>query len=82
MTYAAHGSPYYDSARLNGVLQANIDVVNSALDGATVGMAPVDLCTAEVCFDEACTTERVIADTPVTIYTNQTSFAGINVTYQ
>ena len=82
VTYAAHGSPYYDAARLDGVVAANMDDISSALgDDVSVGMSPVDMCTAEVCFDEACTTERVIAPTPIAINTNQTSFAGLNVTY-
>ena len=81
VTFAAHGSPYYSAARLNGLVMANADAFEAALPDVTVLSAPVDLCTEEICYGVPCRTEHMGADQQAGTNTNQTSHAGVNITY-
>ena len=81
VSFAAHGSPYYSAARINGLVAANAADFADALPGVTGVTSPVDLCSEEVCFGVPCRTERMGYDQPTVTNTNQTSLGGLNITY-
>ena len=76
--FAAHGSPYYAAEKLEGVLAANKKDLENSLN-IDIVMIHIDECLYEGvhCPGQSCANQLDIEDLPVTIYTNQTSFVGV-----
>lgn len=76
--YSAHGSPWYPSGRMNGVVTTSRDQFQAIIgsDG-TIDMVPVDMCRFETC-EGGCYNDLVVTDTPKLINTHGVSFVGVN----
>ncbi|XP_013408639.1 neural-cadherin isoform X2 [Lingula anatina] len=74
--YAAHGSPWYNATKTNGVVLLNQAEFESTV-GITVGMVPVDECLQETCESGGCTNELVVENIPLVVNTNTTSLVGV-----
>lgn len=81
--FSAHGSPWYSTSRMDGVVSENRDEFSKILytpgasGNGTIDMIPVDMCQFENC-EGGCFNELVVKDTPVLINTKGSSFVGVN----
>lgn len=78
--YSAHGSPYYDPVKLNGLTATHEPELERLLD-AEVLMFGIDECLYEknsVCSEGSCTNELRILDTPYRVATNTSTFVGVD----
>ncbi|TRY62862.1 hypothetical protein TCAL_07709 [Tigriopus californicus] len=76
--FAAHGSPYYKPERLEGVLtKRKHDMMKSM--GIEIQMIHIDECIYEGvhCEGGSCTNHLDISPEPVSIFTNTSSFVGV-----
>lgn len=76
--YSAHGSPYYDPVKLNG-LASDYRADLESLLGVQVAQFGIDECLQEkgVC-DGSCTNRLKISDEPYKVMTNTSSFVGVD----
>lgn len=77
--FSAHGSPYYEPEKLEGVLAKRKMDLSRALN-VEIAMIRIDECMDEIngkCSGGSCANELRIENQPVTIYTNTTSFVGV-----
>ena len=78
--YSAHGSPYYDPVRLNGLTSAHQPEIERLLD-AEVVMFGIDECLYEKrppCTEGSCSNKLRISDQPYRVATNTSSFVGVD----
>ena len=78
--FSAHGSPYYAPEKLEGVLAERKKDVEQELSVEVV-MIRIDECLyegSEQCDGKSCINQLdIIEDQPITIFTNKTSFVGV-----
>ncbi len=76
--FAAHGSPYYAPEKMENVLIEHKKQLESALNLDLV-MIHIDECLIEGshCPGQSCANQLDIEESPITIYTNKTSFVGV-----
>lgn len=76
--FSAHGSPYYEAERLNGKVLLNQHALEKEL-GVRMLMVNIDECLIErsKCH-AACTNVLHKSSVPLLVYTNTTSFVGVN----
>ncbi len=75
--FSAHGSPYYQPERLEGVLTRRRTDLERSL-GVEVAMIHIDECMYEgVNCEGSCLNTLRIEDDPVAVFTNRTSFVGV-----
>lgn len=80
--FSAHGSPYYESERLNGKVALNQKSLEKEL-GIRMMMINIDECLIEKLKCEAsCTNVLHKSNVPQQVYTNTTSFVGVNAFVQ
>lgn len=80
--FSAHGSPYYEPERLNGKVALNQKKLEEEL-GMEMLMINVDECVFERSKCEAsCTNVLHKSSVPMMVYTNTTSFVGVNAFIQ
>uniref|UniRef100_A0A6B2EJU5 Cadherin egf lag seven-pass g-type receptor n=1 Tax=Phlebotomus kandelakii TaxID=1109342 RepID=A0A6B2EJU5_9DIPT len=80
--YSAHGSPYYPPEKLNGLVGQNQEKLEEEL-GLKMFMINIDECLIEKNKCEAsCTNVLHKSNVPLLVYTNQTSFVGVNAFVQ
>ncbi|GAB0089877.1 DE-cadherin [Sergentomyia squamirostris] len=80
--YSAHGSPYYPPEKLNGLVGQNQEKLEEELD-LKMFMINIDECLIEKNKCEAsCTNMLHKSNVPLLVYTNQTSFVGVNAFVQ
>ena len=77
--FSAHGSPYYKPERMEGALAKRRNDVSQNLR-IDIVMIKVDECMYENvnCEGGSCSNRLEISDRPVSIYTNTSSFVGVN----
>lgn len=77
--FSAHGSPYYLPENLNAKVSDHQNELESSLGGRFV-MISISECLLEpVCPERSsCNNQLNIKDSPAVVYTNQTSFVGVN----
>ena len=78
--YSAHGSPYYDPIKLNGLTATHQDELERLLD-AEVLMFGIDECLYEknsICSEGSCSNRLQIADQPYKVATNTSTFVGVD----
>lgn len=76
--FSAHGSPYYEAEKLNGKVAQNQHKLEEEL-GMQMLMINVDECLLEQTRCEAsCTNVLHKSNVPLMVYTNTTSFVGVN----
>lgn len=78
--YSAHGSPYYEPVKLNGLAAAHQSELERLLD-AEVAMFGIDECLHEKrppCTEGSCTNRLKIVDQPYKVTTNTSSFVGVD----
>lgn len=80
--FSAHGSPYYEAERLNGKVLLHQHALEKEL-GIKVLMVNIDECLIErnKC-QAACTNVLHKSSVPLLVYTNTTSFVGVNAFIQ
>nr|BAA05942.1 DE-cadherin [Drosophila melanogaster] len=80
--FSAHGSPYYAPEKLNGIVAQNQQRLENELDLQML-MVNIDECLIEKfkC-EESCTNELHKSSVPYMIYSNTTSFVGVNAFVQ
>ncbi|XP_030373740.1 DE-cadherin [Scaptodrosophila lebanonensis] len=80
--YSAHGSPYYAPEKLNGMVAQNQQRLEDELDLQML-MINIDECLIErnKC-ESSCTNELHKSSVPYMIYSNTTSFVGVNAFVQ
>ncbi|XP_065212799.1 DE-cadherin isoform X2 [Planococcus citri] len=80
--FSAHGSPYYEPERINSAIVNNQDDVERALDLRML-MINVDECMVEsILCEAACVNELKKSNVSAAVFTNTTSFIGINAYVQ
>ncbi|KAH8362009.1 hypothetical protein KR200_001667, partial [Drosophila serrata] len=80
--FSAHGSPYYAPEKLNGIVAQNQQHLENELDLQML-MVNIDECLIERFKCEAsCTNELHKSSVPYMIYSNITSFVGVNAFVQ
>lgn len=77
--FSAHGSPYYEPERLNGFVGQMQNEIETELD-LEMYMINIDECLIEraKCGEESCFNFLSKSSTPLTVFTNRTSFVGVN----
>ncbi|KAI9564703.1 hypothetical protein GHT06_008444 [Daphnia sinensis] len=78
--YSAHGSPYYDPDKLNGLTATHQDELERLLD-AEVLMFGIDECLYEknsICSEGSCTNRLQITEQPYRVTTNTSTFVGVD----
>lgn len=80
--FSAHGSPYYEPERLNGMVAQNQNELIQGLD-LNIVMVNIDECLIEKqkC-PSACSNVLHKSNVPLLVYTNKTSFVGVNAFVQ
>lgn len=80
--FSAHGSPYYEPERLNGKIAQNQEKLEEEL-GLKMLMINIDECLIErnKC-ESSCTNFLHKSSVPLQVYTNTTSFVGVNAFIQ
>ena len=77
--FAAHGSPYYAPENIEGVLIKRKKDMARILN-VDIAMIHIDECLYESdCKSQSCANKLEINNRPVTIFTNHTSFVGVQV---
>ncbi|XP_033248054.1 DE-cadherin isoform X1 [Drosophila miranda] len=80
--YSAHGSPYYSPEKLNGMVAQNQQRLENELDLQML-MVNIDECLIErLKCESSCTNELHKSSVPYMIYSNTTSFVGVNAFVQ
>ncbi|EDW85805.1 uncharacterized protein Dwil_GK22947 [Drosophila willistoni] len=80
--YSAHGSPYYAPEKLNGMVAQNQQRLENELDLPML-MINIDECLIErLKCESSCTNELHKSSVPYMIYSNTTSFVGVNAFVQ
>ncbi|EDV36495.1 uncharacterized protein Dana_GF12987 [Drosophila ananassae] len=80
--YSAHGSPYYAPEKLNGMVAQNQQRLEDEL-GLQMLMINIDECLIEkLKCESSCTNELHKSSVPYMIYSNITSFVGVNAFVQ
>lgn len=80
--FSAHGSPYYEAERLNGKVLLHQTSLEKEL-GLRVLMVNIDECLVErLKCEAACTNVLHKSSVPLLVYTNTTSFVGVNAFIQ
>lgn len=76
--FSAHGSPYYEAERLNAIAAQNQNELVNGID-LNIQMINIDECLIEKqrC-PNSCTNVLHKSNVPLLVYTNKTSFVGIN----
>lgn len=76
--FSAHGSPYYEAEKLNGLVAQNQNELERQL-GVQILMVNIDECLIEKykC-ESSCTNILHKSNVPLLVYTNTTSFVGVN----
>ena len=78
--YSAHGSPYYDPVKLNGLTATHEDELERLLD-AEVVMFGIDECLHEknsACQEGSCSNRLQILELPYRVATNTSTFVGVD----
>lgn len=76
--FSAHGSPYYEPERLNGKVALQQSVLEEEL-GIKMLQINIDECLIErVKCEASCTNVLHKSNVPLLVYTNTTSFVGVN----
>lgn len=76
--FSAHGSPYYAPEKLNGIVGEQQERLEVEL-GLKMFMVNIDECLEEkVHCESSCVTKLHKSEVPLLVYTNQTSFVGVN----
>ena len=77
--FSAHGSPYFEPERLEGVFMKHLKSLEEDLQIEIV-MVHIDECLIEGlnCPGQSCSNELDISEQPFKIYTNKTSFNGVS----
>lgn len=77
--FSAHGSPYYEAERLNGKVLLHQEELEKEL-GIQMLMVNIDECLIErnKCESSSCTNILHKSNVPLLVYTNTTSFVGVN----
>lgn len=80
--FSAHGSPYYASERMNGKIAQNQGKLEEEV-GMTMLMINIDECIIErnKC-ESSCSNVLHKSNVPLLVYTNTTSFVGVNAFVQ
>ncbi|CAH1779064.1 unnamed protein product [Owenia fusiformis] len=78
--FAAHGSPWYRTARLDGLVLDNKEQIQTALGGAQIAMVPIDECYQSDwdCHDGGCSSLLRTTTNAHTVNTNATSLVGVD----
>ncbi|ALC40498.1 shg [Drosophila busckii] len=80
--YAAHGSPYYAPEKLNGIVAQHQQELEQQL-GLQLLMVNIDECLVErLKCESSCTNELHKSSVPYMIYSNTSSFVGVNAFVQ
>ncbi|KAK3581134.1 hypothetical protein CHS0354_033929 [Potamilus streckersoni] len=79
--FSAHGSPWYQPSRLNGILIVNKDEFKNDV-GINIAMVNIDECLQEICESGGCANILVVGDSPNYVNTNGTSFIGVSTSVQ
>jgi len=80
--YSAHGSPYYAPEKLNGIVAQNQQRLENELDLQML-MVNIDECLIEkLKCESSCTNELIKSTVPYMIYSNTSSFVGVNAFVQ
>lgn len=82
--FSVHGSPYYEPERLNGIVAQNQNKLQEEL-GMQILMINIDECLLEgstKCPSMSCTNKLHKSGVPLLVYTNVTSFVGVNAFIQ
>ena len=76
--FAAHGSPYYAPEKLEGILANHKKELQDTLN-VVITMIHIDECLIEGvnCPSQSCANELNVEDQPQSIFTNTTSFVGV-----
>ena len=75
--FSAHGSPYYQPVKLNGLVLQHRAEIESEL-GINITMVGIDECLYEnVACEGSCTNELVISSYPYLVNANKTSLVGV-----
>ncbi|XP_018016523.1 neural-cadherin isoform X4 [Hyalella azteca] len=75
--FSAHGSPYYQPVKLNGLVLQHRAEIESEL-GINITMVGIDECLYEnVACEGSCTNELVISSYPYLVNANRTSLVGV-----
>ncbi|KAE8744365.1 hypothetical protein FOCC_FOCC009018 [Frankliniella occidentalis] len=76
--FSAHGSPYYAPEKLNAAVLKHQEQIEREL-GVSILMVNIDECLVEKNFCESsCTNYLSKSTTPYAVYTNTSSFVGVN----
>lgn len=80
--FSAHGSPYYEAIRLNGQIAQNQGKLEEEL-GIKMLMINIDECLIEkIKCESSCSNVLHKSNVPLLVYTNTTSFVGVNAFIQ
>lgn len=80
--YSAHGSPYYAPEKLNGMVAQNQQMLENELDLQML-MVNIDECLIErLKCESSCINELHKSSVPYMIYSNTSSFVGVNAFVQ
>lgn len=76
--FSAHGSPYYEPERLNGLIAQHQHPLEQKL-GLKMLMINIDECLIERAkCEKSCINVLEKSDDPIAVFSNQTSFVGVN----
>ncbi|KRT83191.1 Cadherin [Oryctes borbonicus] len=77
--FSAHGSPYYAAERLNSKVSLHVSQLESKV-GVRIDMISISECFLENVCDagSSCSDHLDISEVPATVFTNRTSFVGVN----
>lgn len=78
--YSAHGSPYYDPVKMNGLTATHEEELERLLDVEVV-MFGIDECLNEknsICSEGSCSNRLQITDQPYRVATNTSTFVGVD----
>ncbi|XP_053376534.1 neural-cadherin-like [Mercenaria mercenaria] len=81
--FAAHGSPYYQSSRLNGIVTAdktgfeNLLQTEGVANVGKIDMVPIDMCQFETC-EGGCFNKLVVTENPKMYNTKGSSYVGVD----
>lgn len=80
--FTAHNSPYYDEIKLNSMISQNQAEIEREL-GIQMYMINIDECIIERAkCESSCYNEFYATSVPIQVYTNTTSFVGVNAFVQ
>ncbi|XP_052798901.1 neural-cadherin-like [Mya arenaria] len=85
--FSAHGSPWYQSSRMDGIVTANKQEFQDTLTNedltntGEIDMVPIDMCRFETC-EGGCFNKLVVNDNPVLVKSGGMSYVGVDTDVQ